>query len=73
MISKERVRLAFAHKEVDRVPILELTMRAQTEKVIRISASGGGFILSTSSSVHPGVKPKYYPAMLDTARQVGFT
>lgn len=35
MISKERMRLAFAHKEVDRVPILELTMRAQTEKVIR--------------------------------------
>jgi hypothetical protein len=46
-------------------------VRAQTEAVIRAAAPGGGFLLSTSNSVHPGVKPEYYLAMLDTARAVG--
>ena len=46
-------------------------VRAETERVIRTAAPGGGFLLSTSNSVHPGVKPEYYLAMLDTARQVG--
>ena len=44
---------------------------AQTERVIRVAAPGGGFLLSTSNSVHPGVKPELYLAMLDTARTVG--
>lgn len=46
-------------------------VRAQTEWVIRTAAPGGGFLLSTSNSVHPGVVPEYYLAMLDTARQMG--
>lgn len=46
-------------------------VRAQTEQVIRAAAPGGGFLLSTSNSVHPGVKPEYYLAMLETARVVG--
>lgn len=46
-------------------------VKAQTEQVIRAAAPGGGFILSTSNSVHPGVKPDYYLAMLETARAVG--
>ena len=46
-------------------------VREQTEWVIRTAAPGGGFLLSTSNSVHPGVVPEYYLAMLDTARQVG--
>jgi hypothetical protein len=46
-------------------------VRAQTEQVIRAAAPGGGFLLSSSNSVHPGVKPEYYLAMLDTARRVG--
>ena len=46
-------------------------VRAQTERVVRVAAPGGGFLLSTSNSVHPGVKPEYYLAMLDTARSVG--
>jgi hypothetical protein len=44
---------------------------AQTEQVIRVAAPGGGFLLSTSNSVHPGVRPELYMAMLDTARAVG--
>jgi uroporphyrinogen decarboxylase len=46
-------------------------VREQTETVIRTAAPGGGFLLSTSNSVHPGVKPEYYLAMLETARAVG--
>ncbi len=46
-------------------------VRAQTEAIIRAAAPGGGFLLSSSNSIHPGVKPEYYLAMLDTARQVG--
>jgi hypothetical protein len=49
----------------------EGAVRAQTEAVIRAAAPGGGFLLSSSNSIHPGVKPEYYLAMLDTARQVG--
>ena len=46
-------------------------VRAETEAVIRAAAPGGGFLLSTSNSVHPGVHPEYYLAMLETARVVG--
>lgn len=46
-------------------------VEAQTEWVIRTGAPGGGFFLATSNSVHPGVKPEYYRAMLATARRMG--
>ena len=46
-------------------------VRAQTEGLIRAVAPGGGFLLSSSNSIHPGVKPEYYLGMLDTARRVG--
>ena len=46
-------------------------VRAQTRQVIRQAASGGGFLLSSSNSIHPDVKPEYYLAMLDTARHAG--
>ncbi len=46
-------------------------VRDQTEWVIRTAAPGGGFLLSTSNSVHPGVLPAYYLAMLETAHAVG--
>lgn len=43
----------------------------QTKQVIQAAAPGGGFLLSSSNSIHPGVKPDYYLAMLATVRQVG--
>lgn len=46
-------------------------VRAQTRQVIRAAAPGGGFLLSTSNSVHPSVRPAYYLAMLETACEVG--
>jgi uroporphyrinogen decarboxylase len=46
-------------------------VRVQTKDVIRSAAPGGGFLLSSSNSIHPGVKPEYYLVMLETARQMG--
>lgn len=46
-------------------------VKAQTRSVIHAAAPGGGFLLSSSNSIHPGVKPEYYLAMLETAREVG--
>ena len=49
----------------------EAAVRAQTQSVIQAAGPGGGFVLSSSNSIHPGVKPECYLAMLDTARQAG--
>jgi uroporphyrinogen decarboxylase len=38
---------------------------------IRVAAPGGGFILSSSNSIHSGVKPENYRAMLRAARELG--
>lgn len=46
-------------------------VKEQTRSVIETAAPGGGFLLSTSNSVHPGVKPEYYLAMLEAAREYG--
>jgi hypothetical protein len=44
---------------------------AETRAAIRDGAPGGGFILSSSNSIHGGVRPELYAAMLETAREVG--
>lgn len=44
---------------------------ATTKNCIRIAGPGGGYACSTSNSVHSGVKPKLYIAMLDTIREFG--
>ena len=43
----------------------------QTKAVIKAVAPGGGFLLSSSNSIHPGVKPEYYMAMLQIAKDHG--
>jgi uroporphyrinogen decarboxylase len=43
----------------------------ETKSVIRAGAPCGGFILSSSNSIHAGVKPELYQAMLETARAFG--
>ncbi|MCO6452559.1 MAG: hypothetical protein J5I90_17395 [Caldilineales bacterium] len=42
-----------------------------TKNCIRIAGPGGGYACSTSNSVHSGVKPNLYRAMLDTIREYG--
>ncbi len=39
---------------------------AETKKVLSIGAPGGGFILSSSNSIHSAVKPENYLAMMQT-------
>jgi uroporphyrinogen decarboxylase len=42
-----------------------------TRTALRQGAPGGGFILSSSNSIHSAVKPENYQALLDTLRQYG--
>ncbi len=42
-----------------------------TKAALRQGAPGGGYILSSSNSIHSAVKPENYKAMLDTLREFG--
>jgi len=44
---------------------------AQTKEVLAAAAPGGGFILSSSNSIHSKVKPENYLAMVNTLRAYG--
>jgi uroporphyrinogen decarboxylase len=44
---------------------------AATRDALRIGAPGGGFILSSSNSIHSSVKPENYMAMLRTLKEFG--
>ena len=44
---------------------------AATRDALRIGAPGGGFILSSSNSIHSSVKPQNYMAMLQTLKEFG--
>ncbi len=46
-------------------------VKEETKKVIETLSPGGGHILSSSNSVHAGVKPENFFAMLKTARKYG--
>ena len=48
-------------EEVDRVVM----------ETIKAAAPGGGYIISSSNSIHPGVKPENYIAMVKAARKYG--
>ncbi len=43
----------------------------ETKKCLEIAMPGGGYILSSSNSIHSAVKPKNYTAMLDTLKKFG--
>jgi uroporphyrinogen decarboxylase len=42
-----------------------------TKEALRQGAPGGGFILSSSNSIHSAVKPENYQALLDTWKAYG--
>jgi len=44
---------------------------AETKEALRKGAPGGGFILSSSNSIHSSVKPENYLAMLQTLERYG--
>ncbi|MEI7615372.1 MAG: uroporphyrinogen decarboxylase family protein [Actinomycetota bacterium] len=43
----------------------------ETKKCLDIGMPGGGYILSSSNSIHSAVKPENYRAMLETLKQFG--
>jgi uroporphyrinogen decarboxylase len=43
----------------------------EVRQCLREGASGGGLIISSSNTIHRGVKPENYRAMLDAIRQYG--
>ena len=44
---------------------------AATKEALRIGAPGGGFILSSSNSIHSAVKPENYAVMMETWKEYG--
>ena len=44
---------------------------AETRAILRAAAPGGGFVLTSSNSIHSGVRLENYMAMLETARRYG--
>ena len=46
-------------------------VRESVRQTIAAAAPGGGYILSSSNSIHPGVKPENYLAMVAAAREFG--
>ena len=46
-------------------------VRQETKEVIRKAGSGGGLICMSSNSIHSGVKPDNYIAMVETIREYG--
>ena len=43
----------------------------ETKKCLEIGMPGGGYILSSSNSIHSAVKPENYKAMIDTLKEFG--
>lgn len=43
----------------------------KVKETIEIAAPGGGYIISSSNTIHPGVKPENYIALVKAARKYG--
>jgi len=46
-------------------------VRQSVKQTIAQAAPGGGYVLSSSNSIHPGCKPENYLAMVEAARRYG--
>ena len=46
-------------------------VRQSVKETIAAAGPGGGYIISSSNSIHPGCKPENYLAMVDAARKYG--
>ncbi|MFH1539981.1 MAG: uroporphyrinogen decarboxylase family protein [bacterium] len=46
-------------------------VRRSVKETIAVAAPGGGYIISSSNTIHPGVKPENYIAMVEAARKYG--
>ena len=46
-------------------------VRSVTRRTIEIASPGGGYLLSSSNSIHSSVKPENFMAMVETLREAG--
>jgi len=46
-------------------------VRENVRQTIAVAAPGGGYIISSSNTIHPGCKPENYIAMVEAAREYG--
>jgi uroporphyrinogen decarboxylase len=46
-------------------------VRRVTRQTIEIAAPGGGYMLSSSNSIHSSVRPENFMAMVETLREYG--
>jgi uroporphyrinogen decarboxylase len=46
-------------------------VRRSVGETIAAAGPGGGYIISSSNSIHPGCKPENYLAMVEAAREYG--
>jgi len=46
-------------------------VEAEVKRTIAVAATGGGYILSSSNTIHPGVKPENYITMVHAAHKYG--
>jgi len=44
----------------------------EVRRTIEVAAPGGGYILSSSNTIHPGVRPENYIAMVQATHQYGY-
>jgi uroporphyrinogen decarboxylase len=44
---------------------------AEVKKCIQVAGPGGGYVCSSSNSIHSGVKPELYTAMVDAIHEYG--
>jgi len=49
----------------------EAAVAAEVRQCIRDGSAGGGFILSSSNTIHSGIRPSNYKVMLDALREYG--
>ena len=49
----------------------EEEVRKTVKEIIKKTAPGGGYIVSSSNSIHPGCKPENYIAMVEAAHRYG--
>ena len=49
----------------------EQETQEETKRCLEIAMPGGGYILSSSNSIHSAVKPENYLAMLNTLKKYG--
>ena len=46
-------------------------VKEEVKACLRAGGPGGGYIISSSNTIHSGVKPENYAAMLEAVREYG--